>query len=421
MILRDEKTRNALGLQVTAHTIVQPSTGAKLWALPARALSSEGLSIDAAVLDELMAQRGRQLHDVLSSGASKRNNSLFMMFTTAGDDSAGVAFEIRSFLEKLLTGEADDPSFFAAMFTVDPNDDWRDTLTHQKANPGWGVTVSPKAIAEECRRAEQIAGARNNFRARHLCEWVQNGGDEPFLDDRFVKKAYDPYLDEAQFDGQPAAMASDMASRIDLCSVARLHSRRIDGKIHHFIFVRNWLPNAQRNVTPAYADWAEKGELVFTEGSNTDQDAVEAYLLEAMTSYAAREFSFDPAQSAQMMSHLEKAGASVVEIPQNAKNMTPGLHELQDSLYSGRLHTNSRMLVWALGNLRVKNFGTNLLQPFRPADRKRKIDPAIAAIMCLRSVALLPLDEATWSPRVFSIDWQTGSIEDVSAKHGGKG
>jgi phage terminase large subunit-like protein len=418
MILRDEQIRNALGLTVSAHTIFQPATGSKLWALPKTALSAEGLSLDAAVLDELMAQRGRALHDVLSSGVSKRNNSLFMMVTTAGDDSSGVAFEIRSFLEKLLTGECNDPSFFCAMYTTDPDADWRDTLTHRKSNPGWGVMVSPKAIAEECERAKMIPGARNNFRARHCCEWTLNGGDEPFLDDRLIKKCYDADLDEKQFDGQPACLAADLASRIDLCSVARVQSRRINGKIHHYAFVKNWLPTAQRNATPGYAAWADKGELVFTEGSTTDQDVVEQFIFDELERFKVRDCSFDATQASQLMSHVEKRGGTVLEIPQNAKNMTPGVHELQEAIHAGRFHTNSQMLIWALGNLRVKTFGNGLLQPHRPARRELKIDPAIAALMCLRSVTLVPLDETKCPPRIFSIDWNEGTITDHSHPEG---
>jgi len=411
MVLRCDKVRKMLGLVVTAHTILQPTTGSKLWALPAKALSAEGLSLDAAVLDELMAQRGSALYDTLASGAAKRNNSLFMLVTTAGDDSSGVAFQIRSFLEKLLNGEVKDESFFAAMYTVDPDADWRATDTHIKSNPGWGVMVSPRAITEECERAKAMPAARNNFRARHVCEWVLNGGDEPFLDDRLIKKCYDVELSEAQFVDQPAVMAADLASRIDLCSVARVHSRRIEGKLHHYAFVKSWLPVAQRTVTPGYATWEEMGELSFTEGTTTDQDQVEAFIFAELERFKVRDLGFDATQAAQIMGHCEKRGAKVIEVPQNSKNMTPALHELQESVMAGRFHTNSAMLIWALGNLRVKTFNNNLLQPHRPARREQKIDPAIATLMCLRSVSLIPLDETRRAPRIFSIDWNSGEVK----------
>ena len=102
------------------------------------------------------------------------------------------------------------------------------------------------------------------------------------------------------------------------------------------------------------------------------------------------------------MNHLEKRGSVLLEVAQSAKYLTPGVLELQEAVADGRLHTNSKILIWALGNLRVKTVGAKMMQPARPDDRSKKIDAAVAAIMALRSLALKPLDE-DFAPRVFVI------------------
>jgi phage terminase large subunit-like protein len=84
----------------------------------------------------------------------------------------------------------------------------------------------------------------------------------------------------------------------------------------------------------------------------------------------------------------------MVEVPQSAKYLTAGCIELQDAVASGRLHTNSSLLLWCLGNLHCKNFSSNLIQPVRQEDRTQKTDAATALIIALRSVALLPLEES---------------------------
>jgi phage terminase large subunit-like protein len=339
------------------------------------------------------------------------------MITTAGDDSAGIAFEIHSFLEKLLTGEGEDDSFFCAMYTVDPEDDWQSPTTWQKCNPSWGVSVDPRALAEEAKRAQQIPGARANFRIKHLCEWVQNGGDTPFLDDRTIKRCYDALLDEKQFEGQPCALACDLASRLDMCSVSRVHSRRgTDKKVHHYVFVKSFLPEEQRRTNVAYAEWEQHKELVFTVGTTTDQDFIENHIVSEMETYSVRDIGFDPIQSSMLVRHLEKRGGVMLEVAQSAKYLTPGVLELQESITDGRFHTNSQVLIWALGNLRMKNFGSNMLQPARPSDHKLKIDAAVATIMALRSVGMIPLDESKRAPHVFSIDWNANTVEDLTEK-----
>ena len=414
MATQDEDLRESLGLKVTANSIIQPHTGSKLWALSAKASSAEGLSINVGILDEVHAARGRSLHDCLASGCSKKEDSLFFAITTAGDDSSGIAYEIHSFIEKVLTGEAEDDSFFAAMYGIDPGDDWTNPEVWQKANPSWGVSIDPRTMAEDCKRAQQIPGSRANFRIKHLSEWIQNGGDLPFLDEIAIRKVYDPDLDERQFEGTACAYGCDLASRLDLASCYRVHSRRVNGKIHHYVFGKNWLPETQRKANVSYPAWEQRGELVLTPGSTTDQDAIEEFLVAQFEKFKVREVSFDPIQSSMLVSHLQKRGNTTVEVAQSAKFLTPGVLELQESVSAGRFHTNSQILSWCLGNLRVRTIGSSMLQPIRPSDHSLKIDAAVATIMALRSCALVPLDESVPTPRIFSIDWQSGECIDHS-------
>jgi len=208
-------------------------------------------------------------------------------------------------------------------------------------------------------------------------------------------------------------MAADLAARIDLCSVVRLHAKRIAGVTNYYAFVHNWLPEARRGASPAYAQWEADSELLFTQGPMTDLDIVEAYVTWQLDKFFVRDISFDAVQGSQMIGHLEKRRAGIaIDVPQHAKNMTPGINELESAVASGRFHTNSRVLLWALANLRRKTVGLSLRQPVRPEDGTKKIDPAVALIMAMRSTALKGLDEV-FRPRVLLID-ATGPVIDAA-------
>lgn len=414
MAQQDKQLREMLELKVFADEIKQPTSGSRLWALPAKASSAEGLALNVGVLDEVHVARGRALFDSLASSCSKRSDSLFLMATTAGDDEAGVCVEILSFLERVLAGTAEDPSFFCALYTIDPDDivNWDSDTVWQKANPSLGFTVDPRSLAEECARGRQIPGSKANFLMKHLNVFVQGGTTSPLLNHADIKRCYEPALEVESFLGTPCAMAADLASRLDLCSAVRVHTRRIKGAIHYYVFVRNWLPEARRTATPAYAQWEVDGELLFTEGPTTDLDVVEAYIAWQLDKYAVRDISFDPVQASQMMGHFEKKRKGLtLDVPQHAKNMTIGINELEAAVASGRLHTNSKVLIWALGNLRCKTIGSSLKQPVRPEDQLKKIDPAVALIMALRSTSMKPLDEAR-RPRVLLLG-QSGPITEA--------
>ncbi|MGB7494059.1 MAG: terminase large subunit [Candidatus Acidiferrum sp.] len=400
-----------LGLEVRANKIIQPRSNSVLWALPAKSSSAEGLSTDFACLDELHAARGRSLFDTLALGCSKKNDSLFWCISTAGDDASGVAYELHNFAEKLLVNEVEDDSSFFALYGIDPEMDWRTNEAHRCANPSYGVTIDPRTMMNDCKRAQQIRGSQASFRTKHLTEWIMNGGEIPFLDEISIRKCYEPDLDESQFAGTPCAVGCDLASRLDLASCYRIHSKRIDGKVHHYAFGKNFLPETQRKANVAYPAWEQRGELVFTPGTTTDQDVIETHLTGEMEKFQVREISFDPIQSSMLVTHLEKKRTgSTVEVAQSAKYLTPGVLELQEAVASGRLHTNSQILIWCLGHLRCRTIGSNMLQPIRPADHSLKIDSAVACIMALRSIALVALDETPRAPRVFFIDWEQGTV-----------
>jgi phage terminase large subunit-like protein len=402
MVKADKSLAQRLGLEVTAHTIKQESSNSEIHGLSQKASSAEGLSISTAILDEVHTQRGRQLHDVLSTGTTKRQNSLFLLVTTAGDDVAGIGFEIRTFLQNVLLGDANDESYFGIMFTVDATDDWRSPDTWRKANPSWGISVDPNAISEECNRAKQLPGLAISFRTHHLCEWLQNGSVDAFLPQDLVRDCYDKNLNEEDFVGQPCTGGLDLARRLDLCSYVRVHSKRgADGRIHHYVFNKNWIPEAtaRSSTVAAYQTFVARGELICTPGTTTNLEYVEDFILGEVARHPDRKYrdlGFDPMESGLLVTHLRKRTGRedfLVECPQSAKYLTAGCIELQDAVASGRLHTNSALLLWCLGNLHCKNFSSNLIQPVRQEDRTQKTDAATALIIALRSVALLPLEE----------------------------
>ena len=181
--IKESPLCDVLGLTVTEHEIKQKRTRSRLWSLPAKATSAEGLKSSFASLDEFFLQRARDLYETLGTGCQKRDGSLFLLCSTAGDDTSGIAWELVEFCRRVLNGEAEDDTMFAALYGTDVADDWRGGVeVWRKANPGWAVTVSPRAMAEACKRAEQMPGERQNFRIKNLCDWLAaNGGDRSIL------------------------------------------------------------------------------------------------------------------------------------------------------------------------------------------------------------------------------------------------
>jgi phage terminase large subunit-like protein len=399
MAQQDAKLCRDLGLTVQANDILQPETQSRLRALSAKATSVEGVSLHGAILDEVHAQRGRELYDCLSTQTTKRGNSLFVMVTTAGNDSAGVAHELHQYAEDVLNQVAEADTDFILLYGTDPDDAWDSPLSWQKSNPAWGVSVDPATMQAEADRAKHMPSERQAFRVFHLSEWLLNGGDEAFLDYNRVRDCYDKALLEEPFKDQPAVFGADFANKVDLVSLVRVHVKKVGKRDHYYVFAKNWLPRqtlAESSVSQLRG-WAETGQLIATPGGVHDTDAIEDTIMEEWNKCKVRDYTYDPAFASTITLHLKRRTDNpdaFVEATQFARSMTEGMNLLKELVVDGRLHTNSQVLLWCLGNLMFRCVGLNFLMPARPKDRSKKIDCAVALIMALKSAALCPLGES---------------------------
>lgn len=403
MLRKDPDLCRILGLKVEANRITQPKSNSRLYALPAKASSAEGLKTSMATLDELHLARGRKLYEALGSGVTKRGpGALYLLVSTAGDDTSGIAWELVEYLRRVLRNEAEDPTTFCALYGMDDEGDWTSPVEHQKANPNWNVSVSPRSIEEACRRAQNMPGEKRNFLVKHCNSWLSgNGADEDFFSALDVANCYQQDLRADSFAGGVCSVGLDISSVLDLSSVYRVYMRRDEHKRPVFYaFGRNFLP-AKRIQNPGVAavtSFAARGEVVACGDSSIRQDDIEKYLLEdVIAKNKVRRVLYDPFQAAMLIGHVtEKTGKQdlCVETRQLGMVLTAGIKEMQAAVADGRFKTNDSCLLWCMRNLRCRTIGMNFLSPVRPDQRDRKIDSAVAVIMAFRDIALLPLDES---------------------------
>ena len=414
MLRKDKKLTAKLGVEVRANDIVQAESVSKCRGFSKNAAALEGVSLHAGILDELHAAKDRATFDSLSTSTAKREQSLLFVITTSGlGDISSVGYEVDGFCRRVLEREdgANDDSFFGCIWTIDPEleERWDSVEAMEMAMPNLDVSVNRSVLLEEANRAKQIPSQIASYKAKYLNVWASSASEEPFLTHEQIRKCY-TQLNEAEFIGQECVYGLDLASRLDLCAAVRTHMRRIDGQVHFYAFAKAWLPSATvaKSSNASYRGWIAQKFLVETQGSITDLDVIEEFLMSEFERYRLRDLSFDPLQSNQLITHLskrtKKPDGTFCEVTQFAKYLTVGMTELEHAVAAGRLHTNSPVLIWCLSNLRAKRVSTGLCYPVRPKDLSQKIDLAVALCMSLRSCAVVPLDESKKpEPRIFFV------------------
>ena len=131
-------------------------TKSLLQVLSSDADGNDGYNSYCFCLDEAHAMKDSALFDVMCSSQGMRKNPLGMIITTAGFNKFGFCYEYRQTCLDILHGLKENDSQFAAIFTLDEEDDWKDRSVWVKANPSLGITVKEKYLEQ------QVINATNN-------------------------------------------------------------------------------------------------------------------------------------------------------------------------------------------------------------------------------------------------------------------
>jgi phage terminase large subunit-like protein len=385
---RPEMMRD-LGVEVIAHNINQIKTASKFEALSAESSTLDGLNIHFGCVDELHAHKTRTVYDVVETGTGKRDQSLLWIITTAGSDRSGICYEVRTFVTKILDGIFADDTQFGIIYGLDDGDDWTSEAALIKANPNWRVSVRSEVLLPLQAKAMQMPSAVNNFKTKHLNEWVN--ADTAWMDMRSWDACADPTISEDDFLGEECIASLDLASKVDIAAKAKLFQR--DGKF--YAFLSYYLPEsaADDGRNSQYSGWARQGLLTLTPGNVTDFDQIEAELIADSSRFQLREVPFDPFQATQLSSHLLAEGLPMVEMRPTVLNFSEPMKELEALVLQKKfVHDGDPILAWMVSNVVCHRDQKDNIYP-RKEREENKIDGVVALIMALGRAMVGPTSE----------------------------
>lgn len=194
----------------------------------------DGLDTHFGSLDELHAHPDGQVFDLIADSVGSRAQPLVATITTAGFDQAGVCYQNREYLTKVLKGVIEDDSLFGIIFTLDTKRDWPELLTLQEKRDGkkgaveddwtdedmwikpmpglcgitesgtrYGIDENGKPIPgymtkidrvrKRFKAAKEIVAQQNNFLTKRMNIWTQQHSrwiDLQLFDSNFTKEIY---------------------------------------------------------------------------------------------------------------------------------------------------------------------------------------------------------------------------------------
>jgi phage terminase large subunit-like protein len=390
MARRSPGFRSRFDVNVGAHNIHVLASGSKFEALSAEGSTLDGLNIHFGCVDELHAHKTRTVYDVVETGTGKRDNSLLWVITTAGSNRSGICYEVRTFVSKVLENVVADDTQFGIIYGLDDGDDWTSEDALIKANPNWGISVRPEVLGPLQAKAMQLPSAVNNFKTKHLNEWVN--ADTAWMDMRAWDACADTGLDLDTFAGQPCWVGLDLASKTDIAALVLLfaHPEIADAFV---VFGKYYLPEDTVSISAnsQYSGWMRTGRLTVTPGNVIDFSWIEADLIDFASRFEIQSVAFDPFQATQLSTRMMAEGLPMIEVRPTVLNFSEPMKTLEALVLQRKLaHDGDPVLGWMASNVVAHLDAKDNIYP-RKERAENKIDGIVALIMAL-SRAIKPGD-----------------------------
>lgn len=404
MVRKTPDLREAFGLTPWAKSITCAENGGFIQTVNSKGSTNDGHNPHLVILDELHAHDKRALFDVMQSAMGARRNPLMWAITTAGFNTAGVCYEQRSYVSKILEGVLQADHVFGIIFTIDEDDDPYDEACWIKANPMLGITPTLKKMREYARDAKASPASEGNFFTKNLNKWL--GAASAWLN-MAQWKACGTGVTWEDFDGLDVWIGADLADKDDITALVLAAFRPSPTRpgAQQLIFKSMfWLPDAVlqdpehaegRGVAP-YRAWHNEGHLELTIGDWVDHNVIEDQIRAWEKRYGSlRRGTFDQFAAAQAMaSRLNEDLSGDPDDPlfqilhKKAAAVTDPAKELERCVKSGpdRLaHDANPVMDWMASNVVVARRRDETILPIKESpSSKMKIDGIDALINAIQ-------------------------------------
>jgi len=309
----------------------------------------DGYSTSAAILDETHAYPDDKLFNVIKSSILARENPMIFLITTAGFSLTSFCYNYMLYAQNVLNGDIEDDSLFAAIFTLDEGDDYKDNNNWVKANPSIGEICHVEDIVTEYNQSKYSVSGLNSFLTKHMnifvdqeSAWIPN----ELLRDLFVDK-----LDETQFYGLDCYIGLDLSATRDLTALVCLFKK--DDKYYTipYFFMANDADKFLRSGGVNLQEWIKNGDIILCESPTIDYDLVLKKFKELKSKFNIRQVAYDPSNIVAILKDLYDLRIPTAPFEQRAQRFNEPLKALEKVIFDKDITLSNPALKWNINNV----------------------------------------------------------------------
>ena len=358
------------------------------------------------IRDEGHASKNFNVWNVLQNGQVSRKNPLAISISTAGFN-IGSTYPLYNQWENccnILNKMYEDDTWFAAIYQLDEEDDWKDESVWLKACPTIDVTVPLQKMRDQIRTAINSPANEVNIRTKNLNQWMQSA--DVWLSYDTIQNVMEPvniedYKEEIIFSGVDLSCARDLTA-FSICIIPNEERQLHPDK---FIF-KSWLFIPERALEESpnknfYSEWIRRGWAFKTSGAVVDYEEVLKKQLEVCNNFTSLDVGYDKYNAAQYTKNAEAAGLLMVEYSQTLGTFNRPTKFLEMLILSNKCIIDANPAIqWCFGNVELMWDHYSNCKPTKSnGDANKKIDPIISMTEALGCY----LDSSYFQPQIYVI------------------
>lgn len=301
----------------------EPEGSLYIEALASNPDTQDSFNCNIAIADEMHAFKRASQYNRFKEAMEAYTNKLMIGITTAGDKMNSFCYRRMEYADKVLNGIVKDDSLFCFVSRADQDEkgnvDYTSAVQHEKANPGYGVTIRPESIMNNAIQAQNDPQQRKDFLSRQLN--IYTTAMKAYFDINEFKnsdKKYNWTLKELAKIPIQWYGGADLSKLHDLTAVA-LFGKYKDVSIiitHGFFPVVMAAKKADEDNIPLFG-WQDDGWLTMTNTPTVElSDIVKWFINMRSMGFRIKLISHDKKFAREYVVLMKKAGFKVVDQPQ---------------------------------------------------------------------------------------------------------
>ena len=307
--------------------------------------SQDSFNCNFAIADEMAAYKKAKQYTLFKDAQKGYRNKLIVGITTAGDNANSFGYRHMEYAIKVVDSTVKDDKFFSFIARADQDEngnvDYTNAKQHEKANPSYGVTVSPDELMNDALQAQNDPQKRKEFFAKSLN--IYTSAVKAYFDiDEFRRsnKKYKWTMEEL------AKLPIRWYGGADLSRVFDLTASALVGEYKDVLII---IPHAFFPIAQAYkkADedniplfgWKEDGWLTMTNGETVNHsEVVEWFDMMKRSGFKIRIIGQDKKFAREFFMDMKAKKFTVVDQPQYYYVKSQGFRYIEKKAKEGKLY-----------------------------------------------------------------------------------